>query len=98
MPLFEYFCEPCARKFETISSSAPPDSERQSVSCPECGGSKTHRLISRFAVGGQGDLRETTFHGCHDASVPHSHDGHHHYDHGHNHDHGSHGSGHGDSD
>jgi putative FmdB family regulatory protein len=83
MALFEYFCDRCKLKFEQITSSGDPDAGK----CPKCKDKdKTNKLISRFAVGGQGDLRESTMHGCHDAHVGLG-DGH---DHGH--DHGDHDS------
>ena len=66
MALYEFYCEGCKAKFEQLTSSSDPDKGK----CPKCNGNDTHRLISRFAVGGQGDLRETTMHGCHDCTVP----------------------------
>ena len=88
MALYEYFCETCQKRFEQITSSTDPDQGK----CPKCQGKNTNRLISRFAIGGQGDLRETTMHGCHDHSTGHegdsgqSHDDHAGHDHSH-HDH-----------
>ena len=67
MPLREYYCENCKVKVETIQSLQ----DLEPVDCPKCS-QKTKKLISRFAVGGQGDLRENTMHGCHD----HDHSGH----------------------
>jgi putative FmdB family regulatory protein len=69
MPLYEYFCEPCQLKFEQITSIS--DLERGK--CPKCADLSTKKLFSRFAVGGQGDLRESTLHGCHECHVPHDH-------------------------
>jgi putative FmdB family regulatory protein len=66
MALYEFHCEDCRKNFEQLTSSGDQD---QGV-CPACRGRNTRKLISRFAVGGQGDLRESTFHGCHDARVP----------------------------
>lgn len=62
MALYEYYCSGCKYQFEQITGSTDPDAGK----CPKCQ-SKEHskKLISRFAVGGQGDLRETTVHGCH---------------------------------
>ena len=77
MALYEYFCRDCKVKFEQITSSGDPDAG----ACPKCNLKNTERLISRFAVGGQGDLRESThYHGCH-AAQDHSH----HHDHDHSH-------------
>lgn len=65
MALLEFHCDSCKFKFEQITSEGDPDRGR----CPKCQKMETRRLISRFAVGGQGDLRESTVHGCHDAHV-----------------------------
>ncbi|HUP56081.1 MAG TPA: zinc ribbon domain-containing protein [Bdellovibrionota bacterium] len=93
MALLEFYCEPCKRRFEQISSSDDPTRGQ----CPHCEGKETKRLISVFAVGGQGDLRESTLHGCHDhdhltgdrydgsGGEDHSHE--HSHDHGSGHDH-----------
>jgi putative FmdB family regulatory protein len=88
MPLFEYYCGHCKRKFEFLANS----SKSESPICPKCKRKSDEKLISQFAVGGQGDLRETTLHGCHDAHVDlePGHEGHDHHDH---HDHGSDNSG-----
>ena len=65
MPLYEYFCENCQTKFEQITSTQDPDEGK----CPKCNEKKTKKLLSRFAIGGQGDLRESTQHGCHDCPM-----------------------------
>ena len=77
MALFEFYCEGCKAKFEQITSAKDPDHGQ----CPKCSKKGARKLISRFAVGGQGDLRETTMHGCHDCDVTpagHDHSGHDH--------------------
>lgn len=79
MPLYEYQCEGCGTKFEKISSVLEPEPD----SCPSCQGSCVKKLISKFAVGGQGDLRESTLHGCH--GHYHGLDSHHDHNHDHNH-------------
>jgi putative FmdB family regulatory protein len=61
MALYEFFCEPCKLRFEQITRRGDPDEGK----CPKCREKNTRKLISRFAVGGQGDLRESTMHGCH---------------------------------
>ena len=46
MPVFEYRCQSCGRKFSAlIGMTAQPDDER----CPHCGSAETNKLISRFA-------------------------------------------------
>ena len=73
MALREYYCEPCRYRFEQLVFKNDPDEGK----CPKCKGTQTRKLISKFAVGGQGDLRESTQHGCHGC-----HTGHHHHGHG----------------
>ena len=62
MALYEFFCKNCKLKFEQITSSSDPDQGR----CPKCHQMHAQKLISVFAVGGRGDLRESTLHGCHE--------------------------------
>ena len=92
MPWFEFECESCHKRFDQITRSEKSDFGV----CTHCGSKKSKRLLSKFAVGGQGDLRETTMHGCHDCDVPLSdgkspspetHEGHGTHDHGHDHSH-----------
>jgi putative FmdB family regulatory protein len=85
MALYEFHCEGCGKKFEQITSSTDPDQGK----CPSCGKADAQRLISKFAVAGRGDLRESTMHGCHDCSVapgPVEHSPDHGHDHDHSHD------------
>lgn len=70
MPLYDFHCDQCSSKFETLVSS----SETKTAECPKCGNHETKRLVPRFRVGGQGDLRESTwYHGCHFAHELESH-------------------------
>lgn len=62
MVLYEYFCEECALVFEQITSNSDPEQGK----CPKCSVKTHQKLISQFAVGGRGDLRESTMHGCHE--------------------------------
>ena len=82
MALHEYLCESCQHRFEHLTSGMEPNPGH----CPKCKSAQTRRLISVFRVGGRGDLRESTFHGCHDhdlASADHNHrDAHDHGDSG----------------
>lgn len=46
MPVFEYRCLSCAKKFSAlIGMTAEPDDER----CPHCQSGDTQKLVSRFA-------------------------------------------------
>src|SRR4051812_38355031 len=71
MALFEFYCDTCSFKFEQITSSTDEDSGK----CPKCQNKNTRKLISRFSVGGRGDLRESTMHGCHGGCHHISHKG-----------------------
>jgi putative FmdB family regulatory protein len=86
MALYEYYCDSCQLRFEQITSASDPDAGK----CPKCHGKDSKKLISPFAVGGRGDLRESTMHGCHDCHVPtgpgHEAGGHDHGHDGHSHD------------
>lgn len=66
MALREFRCKACKVKFEQITSDRDPDHGK----CPKCQSKDTEKLISKFAIGGQGDLRESTMHGCHGCHVP----------------------------
>lgn len=46
MPVYEYRCEACGRKFSAlVGMTAEPDNE----ACPHCGSPNARRLVSRFA-------------------------------------------------
>ncbi len=78
MPLYEFFCTPCKKRFETLINSSESSDQ---APCPKCGELSSEKLISRFSITGQGDQRESTMHGCHE----HYHgtdEGHHHDDEG----------------
>jgi putative FmdB family regulatory protein len=70
MALYEFLCESCKTQFEEIRSSH----SQEALVCPACNGTGVRKLISRFAVGGQGDLRESTLHGCHEYTGGPDHD------------------------
>jgi putative FmdB family regulatory protein len=44
MPLYEYACSDCGRKFEFLTR------EGQSPVCPACGGTQLEKLFSTYAV------------------------------------------------
>ncbi len=46
MPVYEFFCKKCKKKFSALfGMTAEPDDSR----CPHCGSENTERLISRVA-------------------------------------------------
>jgi putative FmdB family regulatory protein len=51
MPLFEYECRSCGHHFEHLTR------DRESPVCPACAGANLQKLLSAFAVGGNGGDR-----------------------------------------
>lgn len=47
MPLYEYRCEECSRRFTLLVGMVAQPTAQQ---CPRCGGTRLRKLISRFAV------------------------------------------------
>ena len=45
MPLFEYECKKCGKKFEKLVFS----SDKDKVVCPKCGSDETKKLLSFFS-------------------------------------------------
>lgn len=48
MPLHEFRCDACRRRFTLLIGMTAEAARRE---CPRCGGTSLQRLISRFAVG-----------------------------------------------
>ncbi|MCD6352004.1 MAG: zinc ribbon domain-containing protein [Armatimonadetes bacterium] len=55
MPLYEYECSKCGRRFELLR---PRSEARQPAQCPFCGSKKTRRVLSPARIGGRGGLFE----------------------------------------
>ncbi len=87
MPLFDFTCNQCKRAFEQLTDSRGMQ-DPEAGTCPHCGATGATRQPPRIRIGGQGDLRESTMHGCHDQFDGVSHD------HSHEHSHGSEGHDH----
>lgn len=51
MPIFEYRCGECRKKFERIVLSP---SAKEAPACPHCGSSRAEKLVSRFATASKG--------------------------------------------
>jgi putative FmdB family regulatory protein len=45
MPLFEYECKKCGKRFEKLVFS----NDKDKISCPNCGSEDTKKLLSFFA-------------------------------------------------
>ena len=57
MPIYEYRCEECERRFEVLTSFAEGD---RAPACPSCESSQTRVLVSSFAaIGGASDFSST---------------------------------------
>ncbi len=48
MPLYEFFCEDCQKKFELLVSL----NHQEKIVCPYCSSERVKRLISSFGIGG----------------------------------------------
>jgi len=46
MPVYEYRCADCGKKFQTLVGVVASDDDEK---CPHCGSAKTTKLVSRFA-------------------------------------------------
>jgi putative FmdB family regulatory protein len=67
MPIFEYICSKCGRKFEFLEK--PGHTGRKT--CPECGSGKLEKQLSVFNAGvKEGDSKRC--YGCSDYECPHS--------------------------
>lgn len=52
MPIYEYECEKCGRRFELRRGTADSDSE---IRCPKCGTEYPRRVLSVFAMSSSGE-------------------------------------------
>ncbi len=67
MPIFEYKCDSCGRKFEVLEKS----SAAVKKVCPECGSEKVSKQLSVFSpMVKQGESKKCK--SCSDFSCPHS--------------------------
>ncbi|MBO8127236.1 MAG: zinc ribbon domain-containing protein [Firmicutes bacterium] len=55
MPIYEFQCQSCFHKFETLSRSGDVTPE-----CPQCGSSKVKKLLSSFGFKGKAADGTTT--------------------------------------
>jgi putative FmdB family regulatory protein len=51
MPIYEYRCQECGKKFEKLRRFSQSDDD---ILCPECGAEEIERILSAFATGGCG--------------------------------------------
>ncbi|MBP1770448.1 MAG: zinc ribbon protein [Candidatus Aminicenantes bacterium] len=60
MPLYEYACKNCGKRFECLVS---PGKESEVV-CDKCGSADVRKLISGFGIGGGGSRIKASSSGC----------------------------------
>ena len=48
MPIYEYQCDKCKKKFEVLTMSM---SEKPNASCPKCKSKKTSKMMSKVSRG-----------------------------------------------
>jgi len=65
MPIYEYYCPSCEKRFEELVFEANPEV----VHCPECGANEVNRLISLFAASTNAEnsakmIGESSGHSC----------------------------------
>lgn len=49
MPVYEYECEDCGRKFDVLASLAEKEAGLEPV-CPKCGSSRARQVFGRFTL------------------------------------------------
>ena len=49
MPMYEYRCQKCGKRFEMLRRMQDADRD---LKCPECRSEEVERLLSTFAAGG----------------------------------------------
>lgn len=61
MPIYEYLCENCHQKFESLRSIKEADSP---IQCHYCQSSDTHRVVSVFFAQSGGKVIASASSGC----------------------------------
>lgn len=52
MPIYEFYCPDCDKKFEKLCSLSQSGSQ---ILCPNCQGTRAERCLSKFASFSKGD-------------------------------------------
>lgn len=50
MPIYEFICHNCQKKFEVLVSL----NSTVKITCPDCGSDRVKRVVSSFGIGGGG--------------------------------------------
>lgn len=61
MPIYEYLCQDCENKFETIRGMNQADSP---IECAQCHSRKTKRMLSTFNANGNFESTPRSTGGC----------------------------------
>ena len=61
MPMYEFSCRDCDKKFEELIFTT---SDEEEVTCPSCKSTKVAKQLSAFAVGSNGGMSSADFGGC----------------------------------
>jgi putative FmdB family regulatory protein len=60
MPIYEFVCRKCGRRFESLVRLGG----EKEVACPECGAADVQKLLSSFGIGGGGSRLKTASSSC----------------------------------
>ena len=60
MPIYEFQCRRCSRRFETLL----PVGAEDRAACPECGGRELSKCVSAFGIGGGADRTAASSKDC----------------------------------
>ncbi len=60
MPLYEYQCQKCGRRFESLVIAG----RENEVVCAECGSPEVRKMISCFGIGGGSSRIKASSSGC----------------------------------
>ncbi len=75
MPVYEYQCAGCGRKFDVIASLAEKEAGLK-VKCPKCGSARANQVFSRFTLltGSKTDVDDSVDAGDEGGATPDSDD------------------------
>ena len=60
MPLYEFICQTCGRRFEALVRIG----REQEICCESCGGADLKKLFSSFGIGGGASRIKSSSAGC----------------------------------
>ncbi|MBE0460049.1 MAG: zinc ribbon domain-containing protein [Candidatus Aminicenantes bacterium] len=65
MPIYEYICKNCNRRFETFVSLG----QKKTISCDKCGSKDVQKLFSSFGIGGGSSRLRSSSDSCQTCST-----------------------------